>query len=152
MSQETRFVETIVKHIKMSIHTFAPARVVSFNEAKQEADIEILFMAIDVRGGASKYPLIPAVPVMGMRYKINDAFAATITGLTDPADGGIDGSAATIKPKNPIVFNAHLEKGDIVWVAFSERAIDNLQSKPFDPGQRRMFDLRDAVIMGGWKL
>jgi hypothetical protein len=151
MSKETQAIDTLIKHIKLSIHTFAPARVVSFNESKQEADIEVLFMAVDKYGGTSKYPLIPAVPVLGMRYKIKQAYPATVTGLTDE-DGSVNGSAATIKPKQEVVYTPHLLPGDIVFVAFSERAIDNLQAKPFDPGYRRMFDMRDAVIVGGFKL
>lgn len=41
-----------------------------------------------------------------------------------------------------------LSKGDIVFVAFSERALDNLQKEPFDPDASRMHDIRDAVVLG----
>lgn len=41
-----------------------------------------------------------------------------------------------------------LAKGDVVFVAFSERALDNLQKEPFDPDASRMHDIRDAVVLG----
>lgn len=41
-----------------------------------------------------------------------------------------------------------LSKGDVVFVAFSERALDNLQKTPFDPDATRMHDVKDAVILG----
>lgn len=150
MGNETRAIDTVIKHIKFSIHTFAPARVVSFDENKQEADIELLFMAVDSQGRTSKHPLIPAVPVLGMRYKVS-SYTASITGLYDE-DGAVNGSRATIQPTQTIVHTPFLEKDDIVFVAFSERAIDNLQGRPFDPGFRRMFDTRDAVVIGGYQL
>lgn len=150
MGTDTRAIDTIIKHIKFSIHTFAPARVVAFDESKQEADIELLFMAVGFNGQTSKHPLIPAVPVLGMRYKVSE-YKANITGLYDE-DGTVNGSNATVRPTQTIVHTPFLEKDDIVFVAFSERAIDNLQGRPFDPGYRRMFDMRDAVVIGGYRL
>lgn len=149
MSTTTQGVRAIMHNIKMSIHTFAPAKVLSFDEAKQEANIELLFMQVDRTGRTSKYPMIVGVPVLGMRYKV-DEYPATITGLTK--DGAVDGSAANITPKREIVYKPFLKPGDVVFVAFAERALDNLQKKPFNPEFHRMFDVQDAVIIGGFGL
>lgn len=150
MSTQTQGMKAVMHHLKMSIHTFAPATVISFNEAKQEADIELLFMQLDGSGRTTKYPMIVGVPVLGMRYKI-DEYPATINGLKDE-DGPVDGSAATIKPKREIVYKPFLKKEDTVFVAFAERALDNLQKKPFNPEFHRMFNVQDAVIIGGFGL
>lgn len=39
-----------------------------------------------------------------------------------------------------------LIKGDVVWVSIAERAMDDLQRVPFDPGMRRMFNPNDGLI------
>lgn len=44
-----------------------------------------------------------------------------------------------------------LTEGAVVFVACAERAIDNLQERPFDPDSYRMHDLRDAVVIGEWE-
>lgn len=41
-----------------------------------------------------------------------------------------------------------LALNNIVFVAFAERALDNLQNVPFDPDAHRMHDVRDAVVLG----
>lgn len=41
-----------------------------------------------------------------------------------------------------------LAMGNIVYVAFAERALDNLQNVPFDPDAHRMHDVRDAIVLG----
>ena len=113
MGADTRFVDALEKRIKLSLHTFAPARVVKYYSTTKEADLEILFMSADKGGALSKYPLIVKAPVL----------------------------------KHVGVINA----GDVVFVAFAERAIDNLQKQPFDPQFRRTHDLRDAVVLGVWE-
>ncbi|AOH54493.1 hypothetical protein ABE28_009020 [Peribacillus muralis] len=45
-----------------------------------------------------------------------------------------------------------LIKGDVIQVAVAERAMDELQNVPFDPGMRRMFNLNDAVVIGVFDL
>lgn len=44
-----------------------------------------------------------------------------------------------------------LTAGKTVFVAIAERALDNLQDKPFDPESSRMHDVRDAVVIGEWE-
>lgn len=150
MSIQTEAIKAVMHSIKLSMHTFAPAKVLSFDEAKQEANIELLFMQVNGSGKTTKYPMIMGVPVLGMRYKVEE-YAATVTGLTDP-DGAVDGSAAKIKPKTEMVYKPFLKKDDIVFVAFAERALDNLQKQPFNPEYSRMFNIQDAVIIGTWGL
>lgn len=147
MSVETGGIDALIKHIKLSMHTFMPARVISFNEAKQEADIELLFAQVDRSGKATKYPPILGAPVMGMRYKVYEEYPAEVKG-TKYEGQPVDGGSATIKHKQEIEYKPFLKKDDVVFVAFAERALDNLQNKPFNPEYRRMFDVVDAVVLG----
>lgn len=129
MAAETKFFDELGRVLKLSIHTFAPARVLSFNYSKQEADIELLFMS-NSGGVLEKIPMIPGVPVLSMRYRIEESNGTSYTRT----------------------YKSDLRAGDVVFVAFCERAIDNLSSQPFDPEYRRTHDYRDAVIIGGWGL
>jgi hypothetical protein len=64
MGKDTKFFDGFANYIKLSIHTFAPARIVAYYEDTKEADIEILFMSADTNGNLAKYPMIPKVPVL----------------------------------------------------------------------------------------
>lgn len=141
MSKETNFFDLFERRIKLAIHTSGPARVLAFDEEKREADIELLFMTANSNGGLSKYPMIPSVPVMGMRYKVKTEYQAHI-----------DGTSSTIQPLEEIEYVPFLKKGDVVFVVFAERALDNLQNTPFDPDSMRTHDVRDAWIVGVWGL
>ncbi|WP_426353651.1 Gp138 family membrane-puncturing spike protein [Exiguobacterium sp. R-39] len=110
MSKHAKFFDNFSRSIRLGIHTSAPARVIKYDAANKEADIELLFMTVYKDGSTEQYPLIEGAPVL----KHVGALA----------------------------------KDDIVFVAFSERALDNLQKKPFDPDASRMHDVRDAVILG----
>ncbi|WP_026678221.1 Gp138 family membrane-puncturing spike protein [Fictibacillus gelatini] len=122
MAGDTNFFDLIERRIKLSLHTFAPARVIKFNEGKRTVDVELLFLSVDKNGDTDRYPLIEDAPVLGHRYKVD----------------GI------IKTYSPV-----LQTGDVVFVAFAERALDNLNGgKPFDPEYRRTHDIRDAVVLG----
>ncbi len=41
-----------------------------------------------------------------------------------------------------------LVPGETVYLSVAERALDELQKVPFDPGTIRKFDLRDSVVIG----
>lgn len=110
MANDTRFIDALSKRIRLSVHTFAPARVVRYYSGSKEADIELLFMSVDKSGATEKYPLVERAPVL----KHVGALSAN----------------------------------QVVFVAFAERALDNLQSRPFDPDAHRMHDVRDAVVLG----
>lgn len=115
MGVESRAFDAVIKNIKISMNTFAPARIVKYYPGvKAEADIEILFKyQIDKEGNTTKYPMITGVPVL-----------------------------------NEV--KTTLEPGDVVFVAFAQRALDNLQTVPFDPGFAHMFAIKDAVVIGSW--
>lgn len=115
MGADTKAFDAMIKHIKMSINTFAPARIVKYYPGeKAEADIEILFKyQVDGAGNTARYPMINRVPVMNEVRK-------------------------------------DLKPGQEVFVAFAQRALDNMQNVPFDPGFQRMFSISDAVVIGTW--
>jgi hypothetical protein len=148
MANDTNFIDSLLHRVKMSLHTFLPARVIAFYPATQEADLEILFMQV-TRNGTHKYPMIQKAPVLGMRFKSKNSYSANITGLI-PRDGSIDGSGATIQPTQEIEYVPFLKAGDVVFCGVSERAIDNLQKVPFDPKFSRTHDPRDIVVIGIW--
>lgn len=148
MGKDTRFFDAFERLIKLSIHTVAPARVITYNETKRTADVELLFLSVDKEGNREKYPLIIDAPVLGMRYKVPKAIKASITGLI-PSQGSIDGSNTSVTLMEDVEFVPSLKKDDVVFVGFAERALDNLNgSKPFDPEYRRTHDIRDAVVLG----
>jgi len=148
MANDTKFIDLLERRIKLSIRTQAPARVISFDEGKQTADVELLFLSVDTDGDTDKYPVLQDVPILGMRYKIYHPIPAQIDGLMG-VHGGVDGSSATIHTKNEIEFKPFLKKNDVVFVEFAERALDNLNgATPFDPEFNRTHDQRDAVITG----
>lgn len=148
MANDTKFIDSLIKTIKLSIRTHAPARVISFDETKRTADVEILFLSVDTDGNAEKYQLLQDVPIIGMRYKIDKPIPADIEGLVG-VHGGVNGSNSTINVKNEVEFKPFLKEDDVVWVSFAERALDNLNGTiPFDPEFSRTHDMRDAVITG----
>lgn len=167
MAKETRFFDGFARHIKLSIHTFAPARIISYDKVKQEATVELLFKSVDQEGNAESYPPIEGVPVLGMRYDLTQSIEVEIDNLTVEqyvvyADGGftsggteikdVDGENGRIRFKQPLNLTPSFKPNDIVFVAFAERALDNLQNKPFDPDSHRTHSLVDAVIIGGYQL
>lgn len=150
MAKETRFFDGFARHIKLSIHTFAPARILSYDKVKQEAVIELLFKSVDQDGNAESYPPIEKVPVLGMRYELASS-GVNISGLL--ANGtNVNGANATLSSREPLVLTPFYKPNDVVFVAFAERALDNLQNKPFDPDSHRTHSLVDAVIIGGYQL
>lgn len=150
MSESTKLFDGFARHIKLSIHTFAPARIISYDKAKQEAVIELLFKSVDRDGNAESYPPIEKVPVLGMRYELASS-GVNISGLL--ANGtNVNGANATLSSREPLVMIPSFKPNDIVFVAFADRALDNLQNKPFDPDSHRTHSLVDAVIIGGYQL
>ncbi|KZE66995.1 hypothetical protein AWM68_19840 [Fictibacillus phosphorivorans] len=64
MSSNTKFVDSMIRNIKMSLHTFVPARVVKYYSSTKEADIEVLFTQVVKGDTPVKYPMILKVPVL----------------------------------------------------------------------------------------
>ncbi|WP_419882797.1 hypothetical protein ACN6MY_03750 [Peribacillus sp. B-H-3] len=148
MTIHTQVFEAFERRLLVSLHTLAPARVISFDESKQTADVELLFLSVDKDGDKEKYAPIQDVPVLGMRYKIYHPIKATINGLMG-VHGGVDGSAAVVNLEQEIECKPFLKKDDVVFVGFAERALDHLDGpKAFDPEFNRTHDVRDAFVLG----
>lgn len=138
MASSTNFFDQFERYLRLSMNTFAPARVVSFDEEKRTADVELLFLMVDLDGDLDKYPLIEDVPVAGMRYRSAKSYKALV-----------DGVESTINPIEEIEFTPFLKKDDVVWVAFAQRSLDNMKgNKPFNPEFYRTHDIKDAVVLG----
>lgn len=139
MANDTKFLDAFARQIKLSIHTMAPAKVVKYNENKQRADIQLLFMTVYADGTKEPYRLLEDVPVMFQRFKLNkgQSFTAIINGVSQ-----------TVQVEQDLVYTPFLRAGDIVWVGFAERALDNLTNKPFDPEFHRTHSVQDAVVLG----
>lgn len=139
MAKDTKFLDAFARQIKLSIHTMAPAKVVKYNENKQRADIQLLFMTVYADGTKEPYRLLEDVPVMFQRFKLNKG---------QPFTAIINGVSRTVQVEQDLVYTPFLRAGDIVWVGFAERALDNLTNKPFDPEFHRTHSVQDAVVLG----
>jgi hypothetical protein len=139
MAKDTKFLDAFARQIKLSIHTFAPAKVVRFHENECKADIQLLFMTVYKDGTKEPYGLLEDVPVLFQRFKLNkgQSFTATINGVTQ-----------TVQVEQDLVYTPFLRPGDIVMVGFAERALDNLTDRPFDPEFHRTHSVQDAVVLG----
>lgn len=139
MAKDTKFLDAFARQIKLSIHTMAPAKVVKYDENKQRADIQLLFMTVYKDGTKEPYRLLEDVPVMFQRFKINKG---------QPFTAIINGVLKTVQVEQDLVYTPFLRAGDIVWVGFAERALDNLTNRPFDPEFHRTHSVQDAVVLG----
>lgn len=124
MSYADQFLNNFIRQKLLGIHTAMPAKVISFDEATKQATIQPLYMSKEVDASPSPLPLIQGVPALSQRFKVGDM-------------------AQTYEP----IYQA----GDIVFVAFSERALDSVLAgggRPVLPDSTRHHDLNDAVILG----
>lgn len=139
MAKDTKFLDAFARQIKLSIHTIAPAKVVKYDENKQKADIQLLFMTVYADGTKEPYRLLEGVPVMFQRFKLNkgQSFSIKINGVTQ-----------TAQVEQDLVYAPFLRAGDIVVVGFAERALDNLTNRPFDPEYHRTHSVQDAIVLG----
>lgn len=139
MAKDTKFLDAFARQIKLSIHTIAPAKVVKYDENKQKADIQLLFMTVYSDGTKEPYKLLEGVPVMFQRFKLNkgQSFTAVINGVSQ-----------TVQIEQDLVYAPFLRAGDIVVVGFAERALDNLANRPFDPEYHRTHSVQDAIVLG----
>ncbi|MBD8026416.1 hypothetical protein H9636_07060 [Ureibacillus sp. Re31] len=123
MSNATVFFQELKRGILTSINTCMPAKILEYDKNKCEAKIQPLFK-IKVKGKDNPVTLPPieGVPALKNRYEV-------------------DGAIKEYKP----IYN----KGEIVLVVFSQRALDDAQNGDLVyPGTARMFSIHDAVIMG----
>jgi hypothetical protein len=119
------FLKTFIRQHLLNLHTAMPARVVRYNETKYRAVIQPLFMTKEVGRAPRALPVIQNVPVLSQQFRVN---------------GG-----------EPQEYTPVYQEGDVVFVAFSERALDAVLaggSRVVLPDSTRHHSLNDAVILG----
>jgi len=119
------FLKTFIRQHLLALHTAMPARIISFDEAKKRATIQPLHMTKEVGKAPQELPVVQNVPVLVQRFRV---------GSGDPQE------------HVPVY-----EPGDIVFVAFSERALDAVLAgggRPVLPDSGRHHSLNDAVVLG----
>lgn len=113
-------INAIIEEKLLNLHTAMPCKVLSY--ANGEATIQPLYLKVS-KHEEGPYPPIEGVPVLKQRFKVN---------------GGA-----------PQTYEAVYQKGDIVLVVFSERALDNVMTgKIAHPEFNRRHSINDAVIVG----
>ena len=113
-------INAIIEEKLLNLHTAMPCKVLSY--ANGEATIQPLYMKVS-KHEEGPYPPIEGVPVLKQRFKVNDGA--------------------------PQTYEAVYQKGDIVLVVFSERALDNVMTgKIAHPEFNRRHSINDAVIVG----
>ncbi|MFB6475781.1 Gp138 family membrane-puncturing spike protein [Paenibacillus glucanolyticus] len=113
----------LIEEKLLNLHTGMPCKVISFDDSSMRAIVQPLFMTKEMGASPEALPLIQDVPVLKHRFKV---------------DGG-----------QPQVYEPVYEAGDIVFVAFAQRALDDaLGGQMVYPDFNRRHDLNDAVILG----
>lgn len=117
-------VRAILKRELSDVHTGIPARVESYDPAKQTVDVQPLVQKlVPLEGGGRKAVDLPVLPDIPVSF---------------PAGGGM----RLLLP---------LQKGDTGWVMFSEASLDVWRAKGgvVDPADPRRFHLSDGVFVPG---
>ena len=124
-------INAIIEEKLLNLHTAMPCKVLSY--ANGEATIQPLYLKVS-KHEEGPYPPIEGVPVLKQRFKYSYE----------------DGTpAGTINRTKTTIFETVYEKGDIVLVVFSERALDNVMTgKIAHPEFNRRHSINDAVIVG----
>lgn len=125
MPDAEEFLKTFVRQHLLALHTAMPAKIISYDETRRRATIQPLHMTKEVGRPARELPVIQNVPVLAQRFQVN---------------GG-----------EPQEYVPVYQPGDIVFVAFSERALDSVLAgggRPVLPDSTRHHSLNDAVILG----
>lgn len=125
MPDADEFLKTFIRQHLLNLHTAMPARIVSYDEAEKRATIQPLHMTKEVGRPPQELPVVQNVPVLTQRFRM---------------EGG-----------EPREYVPVYQPGDIVFVAFSERALDAVLAgggRPVLPDSGRHHSLNDAVILG----
>ena len=125
MPDAEEFLKTFIRQHLLALHTAMPARIVSYDEVRRRATIQPLHMTKEVGQAPRELPLVQNVPVLAQRFRV----------------GGGD----------PQEYIPVYQSGDIVFVAFSERALDAVLAgggRPVLPLSTRHHSLNDAVVLG----
>lgn len=119
-----RYLNGLIDEKLLNLHTSAPCRIISFNESTFRATVEPLFMAKEIGRPPVPRPVIENVPVIGQRHL--------------DADG--------VERVQLPIYRA----GDVVLVAFAERALDEVLASMGQayPSAQRRHSLTDAIILG----
>lgn len=123
MSDAIRFLDGLLEERLAHLHTCMPARVTRYDAERARADVQPLYMRRD-RGAARPVPLplLTDLPVLRRRILVDEI---------------------------PVVETPHYEPGDIVLIAFAERALDRvLGGAMSDPGYSRKHALEDGIVLG----
>jgi hypothetical protein len=119
------YLKSFVRQNLLHLHTAMPARIVGYDETRRRATIQPLHMTKEAGRPPRELPVVQNVPVISWRLRV---------------DGGE--SREYVPDYRP---------GDIVFVAFSERALDTVLAgggRPVLPDSTRHHSLNDAVILG----
>lgn len=125
MSNQTEFYAIFKDNIMRSIRTTLPCVVISYDKEKQVANLQPSFLMMDEKGKPIKSGMLQDVPVLVNRFEI----------------GGVEQ-----------VYVPIYKPGETVFVSVADRSIDDLQNGTFMPQSSRLFNLNDAIIIGGWNL
>ncbi|ATN94279.1 hypothetical protein [Lysinibacillus phage vB_LspM-01] len=125
MSNQTEFYNIFRDYIMRSIRTTLPCVVISYDKARQVANLQPSFLMMDDDGKPVKMGMLQDVPVLVNRFEVD----------------GVE------KVYVPIY-----KPGETVFISVADRSIDDLQNGTFLPQSARLFNLNDAIVIGGWNL
>lgn len=126
MSEADKFLHGFVRGKLLKLHTAMPCRVVSYDEGSRRAVVQPLYMTKERGRPPAPQPLVQNVPVLAQHYRI-------------------DGSSEVYEHV-PVY-----QPGEVVFVAFSERALGAVLAAPgqvVSPDSDRHHDINDAIILG----
>jgi hypothetical protein len=126
MSEADKYLHGFIREKLLHLHTAMPCRVVSYDEGRRRAVVQPLYMTKERGKPPGPLPLVQNVPFLSQRYRV-------------------DGSTDTHN------YVPVFQPGDVVFVAFSERALDAVLAAPgqvVSPDSDRHHSLNDAVILG----
>ncbi|MDF2657756.1 MAG: hypothetical protein K0Q94_547 [Paenibacillus sp.] len=126
MSEADKFLGGFIREKLLNLHTAMPCRVVSYDEGRRRATVQPLYMSKEYGKPPGPMALVENVPVLSQRFRIN--------GSSDTYD-----------------YTPVYQPGDVVFVAFSERALDAVLAAPgqvVSPDSDRHHNINDAVILG----
>jgi hypothetical protein len=144
MSEFYNVINQTIENRLVDLHTVMPCKVDSFDHDSGTANVIPLFKIKYVGQEAQQRPMLIDVPVLKQKYKV-----ISVVQMEKQDDGTYlqverDLTTPVIKETD-----TYYEKGDIVAVAFFERAYDMVKDGSIaDPVYSRKHSLEDGVILG----
>lgn len=143
MSQDMMFMQQIAMRALLGADFCFPATVLKFDEAKNEADIQPLFMRKEAGQEPEVPTIIEGVPVAYQKYKIHNGNAISVF-----IPGNMENHGQITFLEN-VECRPHLERGMVVQCVVNQRSMDDAEGgKPYPPGKSRVLNQHDAVIVG----